>query len=77
VRLALPWLLLVAFTTHVGAHVAIVVALARRREWRRAVAALLIPPLAPFWAWHAKMRALAYAWVAALAFFALGVAAAG
>ena len=72
----LPWLLLLALLTHAGAHVAIAVRFATAHEWRRALLALFLPPLAPVWGWRAGMRALVYAWTGALAVYALGVAAA-
>lgn len=71
---ALPWMLLLALTTHAAAHVTLVVSLARARERRRAAFALLVPPLAPYWGWRAGMRATVVVWTAALALYALGVA---
>lgn len=73
-KLALPWILLAALITHAGAHCAIAIAIARKHDWRRALAALFLPPLAVLWAWHAEMRTLVYLWGTALAVFALGVA---
>ena len=75
-KLALPWLLLLALLVHASAHVAIAVRLAVARQWRRAALALFFPPLAPVWGWRAGLRALVYAWTGALAVYALGVAAA-
>lgn len=72
--LILPWLLLLALVTHVGAHVAIAVRFASAREWRQASLAFLVPPLAPVWGWRAGMRALVYAWMGALAVYAIGIA---
>lgn len=61
-----------------GAHVAIAVALAwRKRMPRRALLGLLVPPLAPWWAWEAGLRIPTIVWGAALAFYALGVAITG
>jgi len=76
VKLALPWLLLLALVTHTGAHLAIALRFAAGRRWRRALLALVLPPLAPVWGWRAGMRAPVYAWTGALAVYALGVAAA-
>ena len=73
-ELVLPWLLLGALVVHAGAHVVIVVALARRESLRRAAVAFVLPPLAPLWGWRAGMRAPVYAWSAALAVYALGAA---
>lgn len=74
-KLALPWLLLVALFTQIGGHAAIALAFARKREWRRTIGVILFPPLAPLWAWPTTLRPLAYAWIAALLVFAMGVAA--
>jgi hypothetical protein len=63
-------LVLAAF---VAAHVALVVGLARRHSWSRAVVALLVPPLAPWWGWEAGLRLRTLAWGAALALYAIGV----
>jgi hypothetical protein len=68
--------LAVALVVFVAAHLALVVGLARRRPWWRAVVALAAPPLAPWWGWREGMRARTIAWGAALAFYAIGVAAA-
>ncbi len=66
--------LAVVLAVFVAAHVVLVAGLARSRAWGRAVVALLVPPLAPWWGWGAGLRAAAIAWCAALALYALGVA---
>jgi hypothetical protein len=66
--------LLAALLAFAGSHGAIVAALARRGEWRRAALALIFLPLAPYWAWRAGMRARVSVWIAALVVYALGVA---
>jgi hypothetical protein len=71
---ALPWLLLLALVVHVGAHVAIVVGFVGAREWTRAAIAFFVAPLAPVWGWRAGMHRRVYAWCAALAVYAVGVA---
>jgi hypothetical protein len=43
----------------------------------RALVALLVPPLAPWWAWQARLRARTIVWGAALALYAIGVAVSG
>ena len=63
------WLAL-ALAVHVGAHLALLVGLARRRPRWRALAAVVVPPLAPIWGWNAMPRR-AHAW--AIAFAAYGV----
>ncbi len=65
--------LLVALVVHVGAHVAITVGLARRREWLLAGMAFFITPLAPLWGWRAGMRLPVYAWSGGLLLYALAV----
>jgi uncharacterized membrane protein YdcZ (DUF606 family) len=61
-----------------GAHVAIAVGLTRRnRQLRRALLGLVVPPLAPWWAWQAGLRAHTIVWGAALALYTLGVAVTG
>jgi hypothetical protein len=73
VSVVLPWLLLTALFVHAAAHVAIAVTLAREGAWDRAVAAFLLPPLAPVWGWRAGRRLFVYAWTSALAVYAIGV----
>lgn len=61
-----------------AAHVAIAIALAwRKRLLRRALLGLLVPPLAPWWAWEAGLRVQTIVWGAALALYAVGVAITG
>jgi hypothetical protein len=62
---------LVAFAL---AHVALVAGLARRAPLWRAIAALVAPPLAPWWGWEVGMHKWAIAWGASLALYAIGVA---
>jgi hypothetical protein len=56
-----------------GAHGAILVRLAMRRPRYRALVALAVPPLAPYWAWRQGTRTLVYVWGAALALYTCGV----
>lgn len=53
-----------AFAWVTTAHLAIVAGLLRRASYGRAAAALLIPPLAPYWAWSEHMRIRLIAWIA-------------
>ena len=64
--------LAIALASFVGAHLAIVVTLIRRGAWLRAAGALVVPPLAAWWAWdrRASARPLALAWLGALAAYA-------
>ena len=68
--------LAVALLAFGSAHLSLVVGLARRGRFWRALAALVAPPLAPWWGWNFGMRRRAIAWGAALALYAVGVAAA-
>jgi hypothetical protein len=67
--------LAIALAVHLGAHVALLVGLARRRPRWKAVAALAVPPLAPIWGWE-KMPRRAQTWVLAFAAYAVVIAAA-
>ncbi len=55
--------LVVAFATLVTAHVAILAGLLAREPRWRALAAVLVPPLAPAWAARAGMAGRAGVWV--------------
>jgi hypothetical protein len=74
VSVVLPWLLALAVTLLVVAHVAIAVGLVRERAYVRALVAFFVVPLAPYWAWQAGMRRRFVAWVFGLGLYALGVA---
>jgi hypothetical protein len=56
--------IIVSFAALVTAHVAVCAALASRDPWWRGAVALVVPFLAPFWAFRAKMRGRAFAWSA-------------
>lgn len=56
-------LLIVAFAFVVTVHVAIAFALAKRAPRWRALLALVVPPLAPYWAWRERMRTRAAFWI--------------
>ncbi|MBS2017625.1 MAG: hypothetical protein JST00_32400 [Deltaproteobacteria bacterium] len=78
----LPWLLLFSLALHAGAHLALVVRLGLRVKTEgpsaigRALAALVVSPLAPLWSWPLGMRKTTIAWCVGLALYALCVAAA-
>jgi hypothetical protein len=55
--------LLLAFAGAVTVHVAILAGLVGRKPRWRAALALVLPPLAPYWAWG-PMRRRAIAWLA-------------
>jgi hypothetical protein len=61
-------LVLAAF---VAAHASLVAGLARRHPRWRALAALAVPALAPWWGWGAGMRKRAILWLGALAAYTL------
>lgn len=63
-----------SFALWVTAHVATVFGLATRTPRWRALVALLVLPLAPYWAARERMRARAVVWIlAALGYTAAGV----
>jgi hypothetical protein len=62
--------LAIALAAFAGAHLAIVIALAARRSWWKALGALLVLPLAPWWGWQERLRPLAIAWLVALGAYA-------
>jgi hypothetical protein len=64
--------LVLAFAALVTAHVTIVAGLLARRPRWRAPVALVVAPLAPYWAWQA-MRARALVWVAAAAAYVVAL----
>jgi hypothetical protein len=71
-----PLVLALGLAVLVGAHVAILVGLVRAGSWRRAGMAMLLPPLAPWWAFEAGMRARTMAWAGGLVLYCASVAAA-
>ena len=56
------------------AQVAILAGLVRRRRYWRAAASLVVPPLAPYWAWVEGMRLRAYLWIAGAVLYAIALA---
>lgn len=58
--------LLLAFAVCLTSHVAIAYGLALRPPRWRALLALVIPPLAPFFALRERMRVRAVLWIASL-----------
>jgi hypothetical protein len=63
--------LLLAFATLVTAHVTLVVGLVAREPRWRALAAAVVPPLAPFWGVREGMPVRATLWVAGAVAYAL------
>lgn len=70
----LSWALAAALALHAGAHVALLIALARAHPRYRAAMALLMPPLAPYYGYMAGRRRLTAAWLVGLVAYAAGVA---
>jgi apolipoprotein N-acyltransferase len=56
-------LLALAFAVLVTAHVSLLAVLAFRRPRWRAIAALVIPPLAPYWGWQERRHVASSVWV--------------
>jgi hypothetical protein len=69
-------LLCVAVGLHVVAHVTLVIGLFRRAPWWRGLLALLVPPLAPFWGYEARLTGRVTLWVVSLALYLASVTAA-
>ena len=64
-------LLVAAFAALVTAHVALVAGLVTRRPWWRALVALPVAPLAPYWGAREGMHKRTVAWVASLMAYAV------
>jgi hypothetical protein len=71
--------LAIALVAFLGAHLAIAAVLTGKGRWGRGALALVVPPLAPWWAWDRRVgaRPLAIAWLAAFAAYAALTVAAG
>ena len=68
------YVLLLALAAHAGAHVALLVTLARKKPRYRALVAFVLPPLAPYYGWMAGRGRLSLVWLAGLGVYAAGVA---
>ena len=60
-----------SFALHITVHVAIVAGLLSRSPRWRAPLALLVPPLAPYWAMRERMRRRTALWLASLMVYIL------
>ncbi len=60
---ALVLVLLVSFAALLALHVAIIATLARKAPRRRALVALLVPPLVPFWAYRDRYYGRTLLWL--------------
>jgi hypothetical protein len=67
---ALTLALVITFATLVTAHVAILFGLVRKRRPVEAIGALVLPLLAPYWAFARGMRARAVVWLASATLYA-------
>jgi hypothetical protein len=65
--------LLVGFAALLTVHIALVFGLARKTPRTRALAALVLVPLAPYWGIRERMFARAAIWIAAAATYAVGL----
>lgn len=63
-----------SLVVEIAAHLWLLVGIAKHdsRRWR-ALVALLIPPLAPYWGWRLGMTRRTYVWLGALAAYALAL----
>jgi hypothetical protein len=57
-----------------GAHVSLLASLLVHAPRLRALVALVVPPLAPYWGWQRGVKVRVYVWATALALYAMGVA---
>jgi hypothetical protein len=60
-----------AFAFLLTAHLAIAVGLVAKKPRWRAPVALVVAPLAPFWAWREHMRVRAGVWAAGLVLYVI------
>lgn len=67
--LALLGLLSVAVGLHVVAHVTLVIGLLRRTPWWHGLVALVVPPLAPYWGYEARLKGRVTLWLVSLAVY--------
>jgi hypothetical protein len=65
--------LVLVFATLFTAHVTLLIGLAGRPPRRRALLALVAPPLAPWLGWHEGMRARCLVWVSAAIAYAIAL----
>ena len=73
---ALLALISVAVGLHLVAHVTLVIGLLRRDPWWHGLVALVVPPLAAYWGYEARLRGRVTLWVLTLAVYLASVTAA-
>jgi hypothetical protein len=66
---ALLALISVAVGLHLVAHVTLVIGLLRRDPWWHGLVAFLVPPLAPYWGYEARLRGRVTLWLATFAVY--------
>ena len=66
-------LLVTSFAALVTDHLALAVGLTLRRPRWRGAAALVVPPLAPYWGFRASMRKRVIIWIAAVCVYAVSL----
>jgi len=54
---------------HLVAHVTLVIGLLRRDPWWHGLLAFVIPPLAPYWGYEARLRGRVTLWLATFAVY--------
>ena len=57
--------MVLAFATLATAHVTIAIGFLRRELFWRAISAMVVVPMAPWWGWQTGMRARAALWLTA------------
>jgi hypothetical protein len=73
---ALLALISVAVGLHLVAHVTLVIGLLRRDPWWHGLLGIVVPPLAAYWGYEAKLRGRVTLWVVTLAVYLASVTAA-
>jgi hypothetical protein len=66
----------VAMGLHLVAHVTLVIGLLRRDPWWYGLVGLVVPPLAAYWGYEAKLRRRVTLWVTTLVVYLASVTAA-
>jgi len=67
---AVTLVLVLSFAALITAHVAIVIGLALKEPRWRAAVALLVAPLAPYWAIASGMKARGWIWIGSVCLYA-------
>ena len=62
-------LICVAVGLHLVAHVTLVIGLLRRDPWWHGLVAFVVPPLAPYWGYEARLRGRVTLWIMTLAVY--------